>query len=351
VPAPIRVLIVDDSSVVRMLLREVLESADGFEVVGEACDGREAVEMVQALRPGLVTMDLEMPIMDGLTAIAAIMSGHAVPILVVSAASDAQRAFRAISLGALEVVCKQTLSDSGYAPFLDKARLVASIPVITHVRTALFSAHPTAPVPAVPPVPACSKRVVAIASSTGGPQALAAILAALPASFPYPIVIAQHIVPGFAQGLADWLGSVSPLPVRLGVDGEALRPGTVTLAPPETNMCIEAPGTVRLLAQPERQIYHPSCDKLLASVAEARGGDAVGVILTGMGSDGAAGMAAIHRAGGFTFGQNEATSVIFGMNAVAIGQGVVRSVLALDDIAAALADLDNRPGHWGGAVG
>ncbi len=339
----ISVLIVDYSSLARSLLRTIFESDGDFEVVAEAPDGVQAVEMTRRLRPDLITMDLEMPRMGGLAAIEEIMCSRARPILVVSGVADAEKAFTAISKGAIEVVDKPNMrSAKAIEDFIDKARLVSKIPVITMPRTKATATSPArvAALPPAPPLSGCeSLRILAIASSTGGPQALAALLGGMAGPPECPVVVAQHISDGFASGMAQWLNSVCPLPVRLGRDGERLAPGTVYLSPSEANMTVTPDRLIRLEERKSGQIYRPSCDSLLSSVAAVAGRDAIGLILTGMGSDGVAGMEAISKAGGATLGQDEASSVIFGMNAIAIDKGWVQRVLPLNDLAAALADL------------
>jgi len=355
----IRVVIADDSSLARGLLRAILEGEDGIEVVGEAANGRQAVELVRALRPSLVTMDLEMPVMDGLEAIADIMCTRAVPILVVSSVADAHRALDAVARGALEVVAKPDTSPEAAAHLVSKVRLLAGVSVITRLRPRTAAlAGPAAPGaaaapdaaarPAPVPVPAPADtpaaagtafpRVFAIASSTGGPQALAEILPALPPGFPCPVLVAQHISDGFAQGMADWLGSLCKLPVRLARDGDLLAPGTIHIAPSEQHLAVGAAQRLVLRARAPGDLYRPSCDVLLASVAAAFGARATGIILTGMGHDGAAGLAAIRAAGGSTLAQDEASSVIFGMNRVAIERGAAQRVLPLSAMAAAMLD-------------
>lgn len=347
-PSPIRVLLADDSALARGLLRSFLEADGGFQVVGEARHGREAVEMARALRPDLVTMDLEMPVMDGLEAIAEIMASKAVPILVVSSVADAANAYAAVAKGAVDVVSKPSLDPDEQRDFVAKARLVSKIPVITHVR-ALRVAVPMAeaprPQPALPADPAAAGgRAFFIASSTGGPQALAHLLARLPTDFPCPVLVAQHIADGFAAGMADWLGSLAPLPVRLAVEGDLVAPGIIHVAPSERHLAVTASRRLTLLERQPKDIYRPSCDALLESGAAVFGRRAVGIILTGMGRDGARGMAAIKTAGGTTIAQDEASSVIYGMNRVAVEQGVVDRVLALDAIAAAMTELAGRSG-------
>lgn len=340
----IRVLIADDSSLARALLRGICEEQPDIEIVGEAANGQQALELVQQLRPHLVTMDLEMPVMDGMQAIDAIMHSKAVPILVVSSVADAQNALEAVGCGALEVIAKPDYSPEQAAQFLAKVRMLAGVSVITRMRRRAASAAPAAPSPAPtstvsnPPFAACTSGapVFAMASSTGGPQALAQILAALPANFASPVLIAQHISDGFAQGMVDWLVSLCPLPVRLGVSGMPVEPGTVYISPSEQHLTVAAGEQLQLQPRTNHDVYHPCCDRLLHSAAQVYGRRCTGIILTGMGHDGAAGLGAIRAAGGATWAQDEASSIIFGMNRAAIERGVVQRILPLADMARAM---------------
>ena len=352
--AGIRVIVTDDSALARALLRDFLESDGEIAVVAEAGNGREAVELVHKHRPDLVTMDLEMPVMGGLEAIEEIMATRAVPILVVSGVADAQKAYAAVSRGALEVIDKPEAGGSAGTELIAKVKMLAQVRVITHLRTRhhlpIAAAEPAPPLPVQAPAaalpvqaPAAPGRVFAIASSTGGPQVLAAILSQLPPCFPCPIVIAQHISEGFAAGLAEWLASVCRIGVRLARDGETLLPGVAYVAPSESHLAL-APGR-RLVLRPRGpgDIYRPSCDALLESVATVCGSDACGIVLTGMGSDGAAGAARIRAAGGVTLAQDEASSAIFGMNRVAIERGAIQRVLPADRIPGEMLLLAGRP--------
>lgn len=360
--APIRVLIADDSSLVRGLLRTILESQPDIQVVGEATNGRQAQELASSLRPHLITMDLEMPGVDGLHAIEAIMCSRAVPILVVSSAADAQHALQAVAHGALEVVAKPELTPDSMAAFIAKVRLLAGVAVITRLRpralqmpeapapsarvapsagsglAANFSAS-AAPLPASAPSPAVLGAlgglrpyaypwVFAIAASTGGPQVLAQMLPQLPAHFACPVLVAQHISDGFAQGMVDWLASLCALPVRLAQEGQLLQPGVIYIAASESNLSVTRQGQLLQPARCEGDPYHPRCDVLLGAVAQAFGAQAVGMVLSGMGHDGAAGLAAIAAAGGRTWAQDEASSLIFGMNRIAIERGAAQHVLS-----------------------
>jgi len=217
--------------------------------------------------------------------------------------------------------------------------MLASVPVITHLRVCPPSA--VARSPALPPLPAAGAcgLAVAIASSTGGPQALAQILPELPVDFPAPLLIAQHIYAGFAAGMAEWLGGLCRLPVRLAAEGELLRPGVAYVSPSEAHLAVTPARTLTLVPCRDGDVYHPSCDVLLKSVADVFGRRAIGVILTGMGHDGAAGLDAIRQAGGATIAQDEASSVIYGMNGVAVARGAAQSVLPVEEIAAAVRRL------------
>nr|WP_295709911.1 chemotaxis-specific protein-glutamate methyltransferase CheB [uncultured Halomonas sp.] len=332
----IRVVIADDSQVARDVLRDILSRDGDIEIVGEATNGREAVELAKRLAPQLITMDLNMPVMDGLSAIEEIMYNKGVPILVVSDRSDAQTAYRALEVGALEVMPKPTLEQEDAERLLARVRLLAGVAVITRLRRRGSLPCPTAaqyPLQTAPQgVPRDFQHVIAIACSTGGPQALVRVLRSLPSGFPAPIVIAQHISHGFINGMAQWLGSLCAMPVSVGQEGEQLRPGHIYLSPSEHDLCISPRHRFQLQSSPESALYHPSCDVLLQSVAEVYGRDAIGIIMTGMGRDGVNGMSAIYRAGGTTFAQDEASSVIYGMNQEAVKAGVIQYELPLDSL-------------------
>ncbi len=338
----IRVLLVDDSSMVREMLREILEQEPGIEIAGEAANGQEAVDKARLLKPNLITMDLEMPVMNGMEAITVIMGAKAVPILVVSGVADAQKAYEAVRRGALDVVAKPDFSDTSVRDFVAKVQMLSRIPVITHIRPIYEQtkavSDPIRPQfsplqQAVGITKGLSYPVFAIASSTGGPQVLARILPQLPANFPCPVLVAQHISEGFASGMAEWLSGLCKLPVKLAIHGEAVCAGLIYLAPPECHCTVNSYRQIQLVERSEQDIYRPSCDRLLESLASVYRTDAIGIILTGMGKDGAQGIAAIRRNGGVTIGQNQETSLIYGMNRCAIEAGHVQKVLPESAIA------------------
>lgn len=331
-----RVLIVDDSALVRDLLRAMIERDPEMEVAGEASNGLEAVEGVRNLRPDIVTMDIEMPVMDGLQAIERIMAENAVPILVVTTRSDAKTAYTAIAKGALDLVTKPDVNIGGAREFVAKLKLLSKVRVVPHISGRRAHGHPVA---VETPVVSgeLSDRLVAIASSTGGPDALSIILSRLPEKFPVPIVIAQHISEGFVSGMVGWLKPLSRVELKVASDGEYLRPGTAYVCPPETHMRVDGSRKIVFVARHEKDIYRPSCDLLLSSAAESFGKKAIGIILTGMGSDGVAGMKRIKEAGGRTIAQDEQTSIIFGMARLAIESGCIDTVLPLEAISSEIA--------------
>lgn len=341
----IRVLLADDSAFARGLLRNLLDEDGDAEVVGEATNGAQAVRLAAELEPDLITMAVEMPVMGGLEAITEIMATHAVPILVVS--SDAQQARAAVACGALDAINMPNLDVEERKRFVAKVKMLAKIRVITHMRPRTLAQAacdvtepmPEAMSPAMLSAGVNGSRIFAIASSTGGPQVLAMILAQLPAKFPCPVLISQHISDGFAAGMANWLDSLCKLPVRLALGGEPLMPGAVYISPSEANLSVSPSRRVALAERLPGEIYRPNCDVLLASVADTYRCQAVGIILTGMGNDGAAGIAKIHQAGGVTLAQDEASSAIFGMNKMAIERGGVQRVLPSSEIPKAMCRL------------
>jgi two-component system chemotaxis response regulator CheB len=330
--AKIKVFVVDDSSLARELIRAILSTDDEILVVGEAANGREAVERVAELKPDIVVMDIEMPVMNGLEATELIMGSHAVPILVVTTRGDAHTAYAAISKGALDLVVKPDININSAREFINKIKLLSKVRVITHL-----GGHRGAKDMTVPPKPVLdrkqSDRIAAIASSTGGPDALSVILSSLPEKFPYPVVIAQHISDGFVAGMVEWLNGLSPLEIKVAEEGDHLEAGTVYVSPSEKHMEVNSAGRISLIDRHPRDIYRPSCDILLSSVSRVYNTKSMGVILTGMGSDGVAGIKKIKEAKGLTVAQDEKTSVVFGMNKVAIDSGFVDKILPLDSIA------------------
>lgn len=359
------VVVVDDSPVQRRFLRAAVEADGEFGVVGEARDGRAAVDLVARLRPAAVLMDLDLPVMSGIEAIERIMSASPTPILVYSAflaGGNKVNALEALAAGAVDVLAKPGPDDTGtlaeYAAALRaKLRVASRVRVITHPRGRLRSqglvsnamagvattsdAVARRPLSPAPPggldKPSRPVRLVAIGASTGGPQALLRLLGCLPHDLACAVLVVQHMADGFIPGLVSWLDGLVALPVAVGESGRRLLPGTVTIAPSGSNLLVVDERLGVLCAPPAPgQFCVPGIDATLFSVASCLGDKAIGVLLTGMGRDGAAGLLAMRERGALTIGQDEATSAVYGMPAAALALAAVGRQLALDDIAPAV---------------
>jgi two-component system, chemotaxis family, protein-glutamate methylesterase/glutaminase len=340
---PIRVVIADDSLVARDMLAEILSSDPGIEVVGLAANGLEAVELVERLRPNLVTMDIHMPKMNGLEATERIMAFHPTPILVVSSSVHGEgmgQAFDALKLGALEVIKKPELRDWTDLErigrdVLRKVKVLANVRVITHIRGR--RERRGEPVPETT-IDVTSRSIVAIGSSTGGPSALLSVFERLPRDLRVPVLVAQHIADGFVPGLVSWLDAGSDINVVVAEEGTVPVAGTAYVAPTGTNLVLEGK-RIQLIAPTAKQLYIPNVDTLFDSVARSYGKRAVGVLLTGMGADGAAGLKRMHDRGAATIAQDEETCTVFGMPKSAIELGAVDRVVPINGIGTAIAEL------------
>lgn len=337
-----RVLVVDDSPLARDIITAILQEDPEIEVVGQAENGQIAVELVEHLRPNLVTMDIMMPVMDGLTAIQQIMAYHPTPILVVTSSSEAEVAYKAISSGALEVMQKPEMCAGPleWAGFARRVKLLSKVKVITHVRGR--GAATTQALPIMGPISARAggqDRILAVGASTGGPGALAKLLAGLPPDLTVGVVVVQHIADGFVPGLVSWLRSVTMLEVKAAEEGERVEPGAVYIAPTGRHTVVKAGGRLRILDTPPVDSQRPAVDVLFESVQQAYDRRAIGVLLTGMGRDGARGLKGIRDAGGHTIAQDEASCVVFGMPQAAIEIGAAEQVLPLNEIPLAVVKL------------
>jgi two-component system chemotaxis response regulator CheB len=341
----VRVLVVDDSATSRLLLVSILRADAGIEVVGQAADGLEAVEMVKRLHPDIVTMDVQMPRLDGFAATKRIMVESPTPILITTNLDPRALSvsLEAVRMGALAVHAKP---GDPRAPGFDaeakelarQVKAMSRVKVVRHFDLEMAlprAAHPSSAVSLL----GVSAQVVAIAASTGGPAALYQILTALPADFPVPILVVQHISRGFSAGFATWLDQASALRIKLAEGGEALLPGSVYVADDDHHLCVSRTWKVHLSNAPPVGGFRPSGTPLFESVAAAFGRHAIAVILTGMGRDGVDGLRAIRQAGGRTIAESEATAVVYGMPAAAVNAGLADFVLPLDQVGAALAGL------------
>jgi two-component system chemotaxis response regulator CheB len=334
-PARTRVLVCEDSRTFSTALTRTLERGGEIEVVGVARSGEAAIADLVRLAPDLVTMDLELPGMSGLETVEEIMSARPTPILIVASGISAgdDLAAAALSAGALEVIGKDGLSlrdpdDAAAVAFRRRIKLLGNARVIRHPRARLNGRN------SVPSPPAPRGSVIGICASTGGPHALATLLSGIPADFSIPILVVQHIAAGFTDSLARWLDAAVPLPVRLAEHGAHALPG-VTIASDGADLTLGPDGVLRLDSTSPAGLHRPSADVLLRSIAERAQSTGIAVVLTGMGRDGADGLAAVREAGGMTIAQDEATSAVYGMPQEAAKRGAAL-ILPIGEIAGIL---------------
>lgn len=339
---PVRVVVVEDSQTVRELLVAILQSAGDIQVVGTASNGEEAVRLVKRLRPNVVTMDINMPRLNGLDATRQIMSEAPTPIVVISGSlmrNDVDLAFEAMQAGALTAVRTPGLADPQTCDqVIQTIRLMSEVHVVrrwnsTGARKAAPSSLPAVPSSAPLRVKDNQKiQVIGIAASTGGPATLAAMLKPLPADFPIPILITQHITTGFGTGLAEWLDSQVAMRVNLARHGDSIQPGVILLAPDDYHMQVNAHGLIELSREDRYYGLRPSANFMFNSLARFYGPTAIGIIMTGMGDDGVEGLKNLHMAGGMTIAQDEKSCVVYGMPQEAVLNGAVDRVMAPDQI-------------------
>jgi len=332
------VLIVDDSAFVRRALQRMLEHVPDMEVVGTAGDGLEGIEQVKALKPDVVTLDLKMPRMSGLEALRHIMTERPVPVLLLSSLTQegADITLRGLELGAMDFVDKSNAQGTmGLGSLTEE--LIAKIRALAGVSHARLTPHrPTEDtIPAEPPPHPRRVEAVAIGTSTGGPTALQAIIPRLPENIRAPILVVQHMPIGFTRSLAERLNARSLVSVHEAEDGEVVVPGKVYIAPAGRHMKVRRRGTVRVYLddEPRSALHRPSVDALMSAVAHAYGPRAMGVVLTGMGSDGVEGLKAIRGAGGVTLAESEESCVIYGMPKAAVEAKVVDRTIPLGRMA------------------
>ncbi|MEO6913783.1 MAG: chemotaxis response regulator protein-glutamate methylesterase [Candidatus Baltobacteraceae bacterium] len=340
---PISVLVVDDSAFMRRAISKMLELEPEIVVSATARSGEDAVEKAARLNPDVITMDVEMPGIGGLEAVRQIMAARKVPIIMVSSLTreGAETTFRALDLGAVDFIPKP---DSAYVEIKNVARdLIAKVRVFAR-----------RPAPGTPPARETQRarrrtlrerfECVAIGTSTGGPVALSRIIPKIPADFPIPIVIVQHMPAGFTRPLAERLDAQSHIRVLEGHEGMILRAGLALVVPSGKQLHLARSGgevEVRLVPDRDHSLHVPSVDVMIAEVAQIYGSRSLGVILTGMGQDGVAGLRELKTRGGYVVGQDEASSVVYGMPRAASVAGLVDRVAALDDIPPLLCELTN----------
>jgi two-component system chemotaxis response regulator CheB len=350
-----RVLVVDDSSFMRKVLENILNADEQLQVVGQAKDGREAISLSESLKPDVITMDLNMPHMDGLQATAHIMTNSPRPIVIVSSESKegAEATLKSLELGAIDFVAKpsggvdldmQSVKDD----LLRKVRMAAKVRVVrtaSRIASALQtptkapSATPAASRPATSPVVSDNMRfpVVVLAASTGGPATVMRLAPGFTREFPAAVLLVQHMPASFTSQYAVQLAEFTGIRVKEAEANDTLQPGTLYVCPGGQHLRVSPTGRIQLDATTGRiEGYLPNIDVTMETVAAYAGAMSIGVVLTGMGSDGARGARAIKQAGGLVLAQDEATSVIFGMPAETIKTGCVDQTLSIDDIYAAI---------------
>lgn len=349
----IRLLIVDDSAFMRKVLSDLFASEKDFTILDVARNGKDAIDKVKRLKPDVVTLDVEMPVMDGITALETIMRECPTPVVMVSSLTraGAEATIRALERGAVDFVAKTdgpiSKIDDIKSQIIAKCRAAAK----ANVRQLLKPQPPKIEVPQFKPLSpstVMTEQLVAIGTSTGGPRALQEVLTRLPGNLPCGMVIVQHMPPGFTKSLSERLNSLSALKVKEAEHNDIVEPGLALIAPGDYHMTLAREGNktvVKLNQDPPIGGHRPSVDPLFESAANVYGSRAIGVILTGMGHDGSRGMKTIKNRQGYTIAEDQSTTVVFGMPKSAIELGVVDKVIPLPGVATEiLKQLQSKPG-------
>ena len=341
---PIRVLLVEDSPVTLVILRRILNSSPHIEVVGEARTGLEALELIPNIQPDVICTDLHMPQMDGLELTSEVMTLYPLPILVISAwvqEEDSPHVFQLLEAGALDIFPKPTIGLTTEDKLLNqelinKIQILSGVKVFKKKRKFLSQEKSLETFSSKPYV---KTKIVVIGASTGGPQAINELFAQLPSNFPVPVICVQHICLGFLEGFIDWLSTSCRLPIQIAQLGDIPKPGTIYFPSEQRHLELDDQGRFIYSNLPPLDGHRPSVTVTFKSVAKFYGSATMGILLSGMGRDGAEGMQCIAEAGGLTIAQDEATSVIFGMPKEAIDLGAAKLVLPIHAIAPRLLEL------------
>ncbi|MEA1911296.1 MAG: chemotaxis-specific protein-glutamate methyltransferase CheB [Spirochaetota bacterium] len=341
-----RILLVDDSILMRSILKQLISSWEGFEIVGEEGNGKKAIESVIRLKPDLLLMDINMPVMDGIEATEIIMRISPLPIVILTSEDIAGTGFKAINNGALEIIPKPDIAKmndpifvEGFKNILTQVSRYGHFKIKSHgISSAKTLSNPFADMEDIvnsTRVKSQKYKIIVMGASTGGPSSVKTILSKLPKNFSLGILLCQHIEAGFDKGYAEWLNDGSELTIKVAAHGEKITSGTVLIAP-ATQHLICHNDQVLLDDGPRIENQKPSIDKMFISASKVYGNSVIGVLLTGMGNDGAQGCKSIVNSGGITLIQNEETSMIFGMPKAAIELNAASEILALDQFADSL---------------
>ncbi|MBI4780762.1 MAG: chemotaxis-specific protein-glutamate methyltransferase CheB [Oscillatoriophycideae cyanobacterium NC_groundwater_1537_Pr4_S-0.65um_50_18] len=349
---PVRVLLVEDSEIALVILKRILETSPQIKVVGTACNGLEALQLIPQTRPDVICTDLHMPQMNGLELTTEVMAIDPRPILVISASvqeDDRHTVFQLLEAGAVDIFPKPSIGLTAVDRSFDQAliskiKVLSGVKVFTRKRKVSTQRQPLESknwrTGSFHPYP--KPQIVVVGASTGGPQALQELFTSLPADFPLPILCVQHISLGFLQGLIDWLSNDCRLPIQIARPGDRPCPGTIYFPQEGQHLELDTRGRFVCSDKPLVDGHRPSATATFQSVVNFYGQKTIGILLTGMGRDGADGMRSIAQAGGFTIAQNEATSVVFGMPKEAIALGAAKQILPIHLIAPALLNWLNN---------
>ena len=334
----IRVMLVDDSPVAIAILKRMLSKSAEIEVVGTAGNGMEALNLIPQVKPDVICTDLHMPVMDGLEFTKKVMARYSLPILLISVSSfeGSHNAFKVLDAGAVDIFLKPGVNDCERltVELITKIRIISGVHVFKRFRPDSASGIGGAEIKAEKKIclPQSIVRIIVMGASTGGPQALRAILTDLPSDFPLPVICIQHISQGFLQGLVDWLATQCRMKVEIAKAGAVPQSGVIYFPQEETHLKLDGAGRFVLYSELPCDGHRPSVTVTMKAIAKYYGSTAVGVILTGMGIDGSEGLLAIKNAGGITIAQDEKSSIVFGMPKQAIELDAARYVVPLDKI-------------------
>lgn len=344
----VKVLIVDDSGFTQEVLKTILEKDSAIQIIGMAEDGGKAIELTQKLKPDVIVMDINMPVMNGFEATEHIMAYSPTPILILSSVIDKEgvfTTFNALAAGAVDVMEKPSMLPSNSWSsigdvLIKKIKSISKARVVTHVkgRVKEFSPH----VKPVSLIKSNTPEIIGIGASTGGPSVVMQILKSIPSDYKPGVLVVQHMASGFIKGFSDWLGAACKVKVSLARDGEKIEGGQVLVAPDGCHTIVRSKKTIGLVSGEKVHGVKPSVDVLFNSIAGVYGNSSVGVLLTGMGADGAEGLKHMKERGGTTIAQSEDSCAVFGMPKVAIEKGAASKVLSIEEIVRALKVINNK---------